>query len=170
MLNTLKDFIEKEIEADNLKGRTATFRSDLLESLAAEKFFDESWTPKEDRVFREMKKEDQIIPPILIDIVKNLKCTDYSIECADYHVSSNIVVDFGSFSVSRSYNGDDEGSGRIDFTICGGKHRVMSREDSYFLKSDLSKIFGAISSELPGVTIEHFRKFVGSVFAEDYEF
>jgi len=169
LLIDLKEMIDSAVKRDELIERTQSFRVDLLETLKRPIDFFDDYESEEEGEDGVKPQSRFVIPPILSEIAANLECTDYSIESADYHVSSSITVNFGDFSVSRTYDGDNEGSGDACHTIRAGKYRVHSR-DSYFADVDLSKVYEVVASKLPGVDIELFRKFCGYVYAEDFEF
>lgn len=169
LLKDLKDIIESEAMRDELLERTKSFLVDLLETLQRPINFFDDYESEEEGKDGVQPDSRFVVPPILFEITNKLECTEYAIETADYHVVTSITVNFGCFSVCRTYSGDNEGSGSACHTIRAGKFRVNS-DDSYFTDDDLSKVFEVVSPKLPGVDMELFRKFCGYVYAEDFEF
>eukprot|EP00981_Chlorochromonas_danica_P012462 scaffold4964_cov248-Ochromonas_danica.AAC.8 len=131
-LNAGKEIVDKEVEADELDARTESFRRDMLNDLTLENYFDdcESGDEGEGENNNDAKR---VIPP-------------------------KVTIDFGPFSVSCDFNGDNEGSGSLSYTVRGGDAFVVSEEDSYFTEENLDKVFEPIKEHLPGVDVELFRK------------
>jgi hypothetical protein len=163
LLHALKKIIDNEIENNELAGHTKSFCNDILSSLTPRDFFDDYASDDEE------SETKWIIPLILFDLANNLKCTQYSIDHADYLVFTNITVDFGPFSVSRCYSGDSDGSETPEYSVKTKRGVCVCTEDSYFTNDDLTKVFRSVEQDIPGVSVELFRKFIGGVFAEDFD-
>eukprot|EP00981_Chlorochromonas_danica_P010556 scaffold3284_cov318-Ochromonas_danica.AAC.1 len=168
-MKALKEIVDKEVEAGELDARTESFRRDMLENLTPENYFDD-YDSGDDGDGENNNDAKRVIPPVLFDLAKNLKCTNSHFERADYHVCSEVTIDFGPFTVSCDYNGDNEGSGSLCYTVTSGRAFVVSNEDCRFPEENLDKVFEPIKEHLPGVDVEMFRKFIGSVFPEDFLF
>eukprot|EP00981_Chlorochromonas_danica_P011859 scaffold4318_cov443-Ochromonas_danica.AAC.1 len=157
------------MEAGEMEARTESFRRGMLKTLTPENYFDDydSSDKGDDENNNDAKR---VIPPVLFDLAKNLKCTNSHFEQANATIYSIVTIDFGRFTVTCEYSGHNDGYDSPAYTVRCGRAWEVSEEDPHFTKENLDEVFEPIKEHLPGVDVEMFRKFIGSVFPEDFLF
>eukprot|EP00981_Chlorochromonas_danica_P015771 scaffold14403_cov352-Ochromonas_danica.AAC.1 len=147
------------MEAGEMEARTESFRRDMLKTLTPENYFDDY--DSGDKGDGENNNDaKRVIPPVLFDLAKNLKCTNSHFEQANATIYSIVTIDFGRFTVTCEYSGHNDGCDSPAYTVRCGRAWEVSEEDPHFTKENLDEVFEPIKEHLPGVDVEMFRKFI----------